>query len=177
MALIYGAGKGGQLVLQELLQNTQLGIRPIGFIDDDLVLRGRSVNRIPVLGSSGDLVSICESHPVSSIVISSDKINGDRLDRILNVCRERNIMVLHGRLQFEPVESNGSLASNIHSIHDEDVSRLVRPADSGGCIGTIERLCEMVPTYTPHRGREALGVRGEEIGGKEKRFSERRNGL
>ncbi len=27
----------------------------------------------------------------------------------------------------------------------------------------IERLCEMVPTYTPHRGREALGESGEEI--------------
>lgn len=41
----------------------------------------------------------------------------------------------------------------------------------------IERVCEMVPTYTPCRGRETLGVRREEIGGKEKRFSERRNGL
>ncbi len=133
--LIYGAGRGGQLVLQELLQNPQLGLSPLGFIDDAPILKGRSVNRMPVLGSSGDLVSILESHPVSSIGISSDKINGDRLDRIINVCRERNIMVLHGRLQFEPVESNGSLASNIHSL---DVEEVVETGKTGGS-GRVHR--------------------------------------
>src|SRR5215471_1288252 len=34
-ALIYGAGRGGQLVLRELLQNSRFGLRPIGFLDDD----------------------------------------------------------------------------------------------------------------------------------------------
>ncbi len=45
----------------------------------------------------------------------------------------------------------------------------------------IERVCKMVPTYRPYRGREVLGVRGEEIevgreteGGGEERWEVRR---
>src|SRR5215831_5370326 len=34
-AVIYGAGRGGQLALREMRQNPMLGLKPIGFIDDD----------------------------------------------------------------------------------------------------------------------------------------------
>ena len=33
--LIVGAGDGGRLVLREMLSNTALGLRPVGFVDDD----------------------------------------------------------------------------------------------------------------------------------------------
>jgi UDP-GlcNAc:undecaprenyl-phosphate GlcNAc-1-phosphate transferase len=107
-ALIYGAGRGGQLVLRELLQNAELGLRPIGFLDDDPSLRQRTVNRVPVLGSSSDLSLILESRPVASVVIASDKISGDRLQNVLCLCEERHIPVLHAQLKLEPIATNGN---------------------------------------------------------------------
>jgi UDP-GlcNAc:undecaprenyl-phosphate GlcNAc-1-phosphate transferase len=108
--LVYGAGRGGQLILNELFQNTGLGLRPVGFLDDNPTLRGRTVNRVPVLGTSDDLASITKTRSISSLIISSTKITGDRLDKVINLCQERHITVLQGYLQLEPIveKENGS---------------------------------------------------------------------
>lgn len=102
-AIIYGAGRGGQLVLHEMLQNAERGLRPIGFVDDDPGLKQMLINRMPVLGSSSDLASIIESRPVTSVVISSTKIQGDRVQRVVSLCQEHEIPVLEARLKFEPL--------------------------------------------------------------------------
>jgi UDP-GlcNAc:undecaprenyl-phosphate GlcNAc-1-phosphate transferase len=60
-ALIYGAGQNGQLILRELLRNPQLGLRPIGFLDDDPALHHRMVQRVPVLGSGEELKFVIDS--------------------------------------------------------------------------------------------------------------------
>lgn len=107
-ALIYGAGRGGQLVLRELLQNAEVGLRPIGFLDDDPTLKGRTLNRMPVLGSAVEVASVMELHPVAALVISSDKINGERLNEVIRFCRAREVAVLRGRVHIEPLERNGA---------------------------------------------------------------------
>ena len=38
--LIVGGGDGGRLVVRELLRNPDLGLRPVGFVDDDPRKRG-----------------------------------------------------------------------------------------------------------------------------------------
>ena len=106
--LIYGAGRGGQLVLKELLQNTEVGLRPIGFLDDDPKLKGRTLNRVPVFGNGSELACVMDLHPVAALVISSDKINGERLDQVIRLCREREVAVLRGRVHIEPLERNGA---------------------------------------------------------------------
>lgn len=102
-ALIYSAGRGGRLVLRELLQNPGFGLCPIGFLDDDPRLQGRTVNSVPILGSVHDLGSIVAAQPVSCLIISSSKISGDRLHKAIRVCQEWQIPVLQGRLKLEPV--------------------------------------------------------------------------
>lgn len=85
-----------------------LVLRPVGFLDDDPRLHQRTVNRVPVLGSSSDLSVILESRPVASVVIASDKIRGDRLQNVLCLCEERHIPVLHAYLKLEPIATNGN---------------------------------------------------------------------
>src|SRR3954447_25558218 len=54
--LIVGAGDGGRLLLRELLRNPDLGLRPVGFVDDDPRKRGMRVDRgLAVLGTTQDL--------------------------------------------------------------------------------------------------------------------------
>ena len=38
--LIVGAGDGGRLVLREIVRNRELGLAPVGFVDDDPLKRG-----------------------------------------------------------------------------------------------------------------------------------------
>jgi UDP-GlcNAc:undecaprenyl-phosphate GlcNAc-1-phosphate transferase len=101
--LIYGAGRGGQLVLRELRQNPDLGLRPMGFVDDDPRLQGRVVHGIPVLGSITGLRSIIETQPISRLIVSSSKIKRDRLGQALSLCQEWRIPMLQAHLKLEPV--------------------------------------------------------------------------
>jgi UDP-GlcNAc:undecaprenyl-phosphate GlcNAc-1-phosphate transferase len=103
-ALIYGAGRGGQLVLRELMQNTMLGMRPVGFVDDDPKLRNRTVSGISVLGTSQDVPAILDSHLVASVLVSSKTIEGDRLREVIQACKERGVMILVTGLEFHPLE-------------------------------------------------------------------------
>jgi len=102
-ALIYGAGRGGQLVLHELLQNPRFGLRPIGFLDDDPRLQGRRVNGMPIRGAVADLSAIIKAQSVSYLIVASRYINGDRLHQALRVCQERRIPVVRAHLKLEPV--------------------------------------------------------------------------
>jgi len=102
-ALIYGAGRGGQLVLRELLQNPRFGLRPIGFLDDDPRLQGRRVNGIPIRGAAADLSAIINAQSVAFLIVASRDINSDHLQQALSVCQERRIPVLRAHLKLEPV--------------------------------------------------------------------------
>jgi UDP-GlcNAc:undecaprenyl-phosphate GlcNAc-1-phosphate transferase len=123
-ALIYGAGRGGQLVLRELMQNAMLGMRPIGFIDDDPKLRNRTVSGISVLGTSQDVPAILDSHLVTRMLVSSKTIEGERLREVIQACKERGVIILVTGLEFHPVEEERE------SFVEQTVSS--RPAEKKG---------------------------------------------
>src|SRR5207253_2249954 len=101
--LIYGAGRRGASILQELMENRGLGLRPIGFLDDDRSLIGRMINRVRILGSSPELASILNSQKVSALIISSHKITAERLAHVMKLCSKQRIPVLRGEFQLDRV--------------------------------------------------------------------------
>ncbi|HJT17273.1 MAG TPA: hypothetical protein VJ853_07790, partial [Thermoanaerobaculia bacterium] len=88
--LIYGAGKGGVLAVREMLSNSEVEMRPIGFIDDDPQKHGRVVNGYPVLGDLDVLESVVLSSKANGVVVASEKIP------IANVRRARRACERHG---------------------------------------------------------------------------------
>ena len=49
--LIVGAGAAGEMIVKELLSHPQLGLNPIGFVDDDRRKHGHRMCDLPVLGA------------------------------------------------------------------------------------------------------------------------------
>jgi UDP-GlcNAc:undecaprenyl-phosphate GlcNAc-1-phosphate transferase len=102
-ALIYGAGRGGQLVLRELRQNATLGLKPIGFIDDDPSLWNRTICGVPVLGKGQDIPAILDDHLIASMLISSKAIDEDRMRAVVQACKERGVIILVTGLELRPL--------------------------------------------------------------------------
>jgi UDP-GlcNAc:undecaprenyl-phosphate GlcNAc-1-phosphate transferase len=101
--LVYGAGRRGESILQELTENRTLGLHLMGFLDDDPHLIGTTINRVRIIGSSLDLDSILNSQKVSAVIIASHKITAERLFLVLNLCSKYRIPVLRGEFQLEPL--------------------------------------------------------------------------
>src|SRR5262245_53373624 len=49
--LIYGAGAAGRTLLREVRTNASLGVKVLGFVDDDPRLRSTRIMDVPVLGN------------------------------------------------------------------------------------------------------------------------------
>ena len=71
--LIYGAGDGGELLLRELRNNSELHLSPVGFLDDDPAKSGKVIHGLRVFGGNGDLARSANNSSVDEVVISSLK--------------------------------------------------------------------------------------------------------
>jgi len=103
--LIYGAGDGGELLLREILNNRELHLSPIGFLDDDPGKSGKVIHGLRVFGANGDIASLCAQHEIDEVVISSLKMSPERVEEVVRRCSERQITVKRMRITIEELNS------------------------------------------------------------------------
>jgi len=103
--LIYGAGDGGELLLRELLNNRELQLSPVGFIDDDPGKSGKVIHGLRVFAVNGDIASLCAQHKIDEVVISSLKMTPERVEEVVRRCSERQITVKRMRITIEELNS------------------------------------------------------------------------
>ncbi len=99
--LIYGAGDGGELLLRELLNNRALKYAPVGFLDDDPAKHGKVIHGLKVYNGNGDLNAVCRKQDVDELLISSAIMSNERLQEILDICRNQDIAVKRMRITIE----------------------------------------------------------------------------
>jgi UDP-GlcNAc:undecaprenyl-phosphate/decaprenyl-phosphate GlcNAc-1-phosphate transferase len=99
--LIYGAGDGGELLLRELIQNRDLGLNPIGFVDDDPQKEGRVIHGIRVLGPLTRLGELVDRERIDEVVVSTAKLASERSEMLDVVCREAGLRYRRMRIALE----------------------------------------------------------------------------
>lgn len=88
--IIYGAGTNGKNLLQRFQSDGSLGIRVIGFIDDDPRKKDCILNGIPVLGSGEETSKLLLDHQVQEVIIAT-QLPGDLLRKVVEAARQLNI--------------------------------------------------------------------------------------
>jgi UDP-GlcNAc:undecaprenyl-phosphate/decaprenyl-phosphate GlcNAc-1-phosphate transferase len=99
--LIYGAGDGGELLVRALLSDFQMGLRPVGFIDDDPQKRGRVIHGLRVLGPFEMLTARSGDTEVDEIVISTDKIPAERTAQLARLTEITGIRTRRMRIALD----------------------------------------------------------------------------
>ncbi|MEJ5347114.1 MAG: hypothetical protein WHS46_00305 [Desulfosoma sp.] len=100
--LIYGANRSGGYVLQELLENTQWGLVPVGFIDEDERTLRRRVFGYKVLGSLRHLRKLIRRYGVQDIVVASRDVSQEIAQQLENVCRDMGVVLRRAELHLSP---------------------------------------------------------------------------
>lgn len=90
-ALIFGAGGGGALLLQELRQNPSLGYRPVGFVDDDPIKIGSIIQGLPVLGTRHDLQALVRRHRVDEVLLAAPSCPPEVVTEIIRSCQASGV--------------------------------------------------------------------------------------
>jgi FlaA1/EpsC-like NDP-sugar epimerase len=168
--LIVGAGDGGRLVVREMVRNRELGLVPVGFLDDDPRKRGMRVDGIKVHGDTqGDLPRILEEAEPDEVIIAIPSAPGSTRARVVRECRLRSIPVRTLPTVFELLQNDGpgTIARQVREVRVEDVlgrepvsmeledvgaylaSEVVLVTGAGGSIGA--ELCRQIAHVGPRR--------------------------
>src|ERR1700722_18547476 len=172
--LIVGGGEGGRLVVRELLRNKSLGLRPVGFLDDDPAKQKiKDEHGLKVLGTTeeGDLVRVLDETEPDEVVIAIPSAPGVLRARVVTACRQRGIPVRTTPTVFELLRDGSGrldqITRQLREIRLEDVlgraplselldgasdylrGQVVMVTGAGGSIGA--ELSRQIARVGPHR--------------------------
>jgi UDP-GlcNAc:undecaprenyl-phosphate GlcNAc-1-phosphate transferase len=102
--LIYGAGRGGEILLREILHNKRVKIKPVGFIDDDPLKTGKKLQGYSVLGTFDNLQALIQQKTVTSLLISFRENDPNRLQAVRAFCMQHNLGLKQFSIHIENVD-------------------------------------------------------------------------
>ncbi len=102
--LIFGAGRGGTLLLQELRNNRALACHPVGFVDDDPAKQGYVVRGLRILGTRRDIPALVADYRIEEILVAAPSLSAEGVDRIVLICREAGVPCRVARPLLEAAE-------------------------------------------------------------------------
>jgi FlaA1/EpsC-like NDP-sugar epimerase len=120
--IFIGAGQVGAMVAKEVAGGTDLGIRPIGFVDDDARKVGQLIHGLRVLGTTADLGRIVSERGVRQALITIGQLSGPIVRRVSALCAERKIPTKMIAGIGEMVEGRVGLSA-IRDVAIEDLLR------------------------------------------------------
>ena len=161
--LVVGAGDAGAKIVKEMRNNPEIGLIPIGYVDDDVVKVGMRIHDLPVLGSRESIPKLVQEFQVDQVLIAMPTAPGLAIREIIGICEStpiafKTIPGMHELL------NGGINAGLIREVQIEDLLRRdpvrINPGDAaylsdkvilvtgaGGSIGS--ELCRQVAHQEP----------------------------
>jgi len=135
--LIVGAGAAGTMVAREMTRNPQLGMHPVGFVDDDPNKLSKQLGGLRVIGGIQQLTEIVASYRVDEVVIAMPTAPGATLRQVVNLCREAGVKSQAMPGVFELLTGK----VGVNRLRNVDISDLLRrsPANTGNPAGDLVR--------------------------------------
>jgi FlaA1/EpsC-like NDP-sugar epimerase len=161
--LVVGAGLAGTMVVREMERNPQLGMKAVGFLDDDSAKQGKQIYGIPVFASTSSLTHVVQQRRVDEVIIAMPTATGKALRSVAEQCRQLGVVSRTVPGVFELLDGNVSVG-RLRQIEISDLLKRdqVTPTDNasayvagrsvlitgaGGSIGS--ELCRQVARARP----------------------------
>ena len=163
--LIAGAGVAGGMLVKQLRSNPQLGLQPIGFVDDDPNKLKHRLYGLPVLGALTDTARVSSDHDVAEVLIAMPTASGDVVRDVVRAANAAGVGtrtlpgisdIISGRLRpgaLREVEIQDLLRRepvkiDMHRVQSLGTERTVLVTGAGGSIGSelCRQICQLEPS-------------------------------
>jgi FlaA1/EpsC-like NDP-sugar epimerase len=162
--LFIGAGYAGAFVARQILSLGDLGIEPVGFIDDDPDKVGSRICGLTVLGTTEELARVVEETGAKQALITIGNLSGPNTRRIAYLCARCKLVakIIPGIRDIVAGQTNLATIRDVaieDLLHREPVSldnqaigamvrgQTIMVSGAGGSIGS--ELCRELCRYSP----------------------------
>lgn len=183
--LIVGAGRAGSTIAREMKRNPQLGMKPIGFVDDDPSKHGIRIHGVKVLGSTDQMSAILRRQSVQNVLIAIPSACGSQIEHIVSKCQQCTVDFkilppishhINGNssrisavrdLRLEDLLGRDPVHTDLASIRSQLEGKVLLVTGAGGSIGS--ELSRQVASFQPRsvilleRSENALFQLGMEL--------------
>jgi len=162
--LIVGAGEAGRMLNREYKNQKPMTGHVIGFVDDNEMKTGRSIEGVRILGQIKDVPELVEKHSIDDVIIAIPSADAAQRQEIINICKQAPCslhilpsvaQIVAGTAQLEQlkrVDVNELLGRDAIEIDDAEVNeflhgKTVLVTGGGGSIGSelIRQVADRFP--------------------------------
>ena len=172
--IVVGAGVAGGMIVRELAENAQLGMVPVGIVDDDPRKHGLRLHNVPVLGPLSALEKVAAAIAATDVVIAMPSAPGRTIREVVRAARAAGLVtrtvpglyeILSGekrvnalrQIEIQDLLRREPIKTDLDQVASLVRDRVVLVTGAGGSIGS--ELCRQLARLEPKK-IVALG-RGE----------------
>ncbi|HCN61645.1 capsular polysaccharide biosynthesis protein [Mammaliicoccus fleurettii] len=165
--LIVGGGRGGSLLIRQMINTPYMGMEPVLVVDDDPNKQKMSITSgVKVQGYISDIPDLVKKFNIKKIIIAIPTLSQNRLREINELCEGARVEVfkmpnienvMSGEIevnQLKKVEVEDLLGRDpveldMASISKELTQKTILVTGAGGSIGS--EICRQVCKFTPEK--------------------------
>ena len=165
-AIIVGAGAAGGMIVRELSENPQLGLRAVAALDDAASKHGLRLHNVPVIGALKDLASIASRVGATDVVIAMPSAPGRAIREVVRMASDAGLAtrtvpglyeLLSGekrvnalrQVAIEDLLRREPIQTDVAQVATLVTGRVVMVTGAGGSIGS--ELCRQLARQNPER--------------------------
>jgi len=163
-ALVVGAGVAGAMIVKELQANKQLGLEPVGYVDDDTAKSGKRIHGVEVLGTLEDIPVLLRELKIAEVIIAMPTAPGKVIRDVVQACKASGVVsktipglfeILRGTakvaqfrsIQLEDLLRRGAVKTDTEKVVGLLHGMRVMITGAGGSIGS--ELCRQIKDFGP----------------------------
>jgi FlaA1/EpsC-like NDP-sugar epimerase len=164
--LVMGAGDAGAMVLRDILLHPDVGLRPVGVIDDDPRKVGRTIQGIPVLGTRERIPELARGLQAEQLLVAIPSATSEVMREVVAVCEAADLSVrvlpsvrevVDGRvsvrdirdLRIEDILGRQLVSTDLEAVRSILQGRRILITGAGGSIGA--EISRQIAQFEPER--------------------------
>ncbi|HCZ8192640.1 TPA: polysaccharide biosynthesis protein [Staphylococcus aureus] len=165
--LIVGGGRGGSLLIRQMMNTPYMGMEPVLVVDDDSNKQKMSIaSGVKVQGYITDIPELVKKFNIKKIIIAIPTLSQQRLREINKLCEGANVEVFKmpnienvmsgeievnqlKKVEVEDLLGRDSVELDMVSISKELTYKTILVTGAGGSIGS--EICRQVCKFTPEK--------------------------
>ena len=164
--MVVGAGQAGTMIVRQMIQNPENGMKPVLFVDDNQAKTGSELFGINVLSGTTSIPELVKDNDIEKIIIAIPSLEKQEMARLMKICVDTGIRtqtipriedLMTGKVsvtdmqdvKIEDLLGRDEVQLDLKAIADKLTGKTILVTGAGGSIGS--EICRQVSEFRPKR--------------------------